>query len=216
MAYFESDSFFLANLFSCYNFLSISLGLGTYFTKFGNIADNSTGACIYKGERANAEYKALSGCNASVPLDVASCGHFSEYCFPSELMGPVANVSARDTVSRLTIAALEDVGYNVNYDAAGEYSRKDINANCTCDPGRRSVLQAETDNSFQKRGRIRKETYEYAHAYGLDFLAQRNRRTRSLFSFAFRGGMDMFIPMVSVLVEDKDGIHGVLVKAPQP
>ena len=206
---------YLAKAFKS-QFFSFNIGLGSFFTRLGDIADNSTGECIYQGERANAEYKALSGCDAPVPLDVASCGHFNEYCFPSELMGPIANISARDTISRLTIAALEDVGYEVNYDAAGNYSRQDINPNCTCDgdPGRRSVLKAETDNSLTKRGKIRDETFEYAHAYGLKFLAQRNRRTRSLFSFANRGGIDMVFSVVSVLVADKDGIHGVLVKAP--
>jgi hypothetical protein len=82
----------------------------------------------FEGERALAEFDALVGAeyaDARVPVEntggqgVAN-GHWRESVFGNELMSPF--MSRLDGVlSRVTIASLEDIGYEVSYDAAGDY-----------------------------------------------------------------------------------------------
>lgn len=184
------------------------------FTTFGNLADDSEGLCVYQGESGNAEYRALSGCDAPLPTDVESCGHLNEACFPTELMGPFADVTNVDIVSRLSIAMLKDVGYEVNFDVAGNYTREDINASCTCGDGRgRSVLE-EQPLSLQRTAhrRIREETYQYAHDHGRKFLARIAEAASSSLR-SLPNGMGTIGRTVSVLVKDDDGIHRVIVNA---
>jgi len=182
------------------------------FTLFGDLADNSTGLCTYQGESGNTEYRALSGCDSPLPTDVASCAHLNEDCFPTELMGPIADISRKDVVSRLSIATLKDAGYEVNFDVAGNYTREDINPNCTCGDGRRrSVLEELPLGLRTKHRRMKEETYQYAHDHGRKFLARIAEAVRSLPPLADE--MLMIGRMVSVLVRDDDGIHRVVVHA---
>ena len=62
-------------------------------------------------------YQELSGCSSSIPLEqdiaTSNCAHWSEKCFSDELMSSVANDEL--PISSLTIAALEDLGYQVDY-----------------------------------------------------------------------------------------------------
>lgn len=186
--------------------------------------DEDDEGCIYRGPKANAEYQTLSGCtNATVPMS-SSCAHFSENCFPNELMSRRVDSPGKDPISRLTLAALEDLGYTINYAAAGNYSRADIDEDCTCTNGSRTRKRRRTTKiqpamgsnpeSGKKHKRISKETYQYAVDHGLNFLAHQRRRTRSVLS-SVNIGMDVLIaPIVHVLVKDEDGFHSVLVKVP--
>ncbi len=68
----------------------------------------------------------LENCASGVP---SSCGggtynsHWREATFFNELMTGYLNSGVANPMSRLTIAAMEDMGYMVNYAAAASYSR---------------------------------------------------------------------------------------------
>lgn len=94
--------------------------------------------CPYTGPIATAEFKALSGCN-EIPIeqtggDGTRCKHWSESCFGSELMTGTLNVN-ENPLSRMTIASLADIGYEVSYDNADDYAADQLNqtdSTCYC------------------------------------------------------------------------------------
>lgn len=94
------------------------LGIGTLW---GNFGFNST-AGRYTGAQALAAYTSIAGGNpAFVPLeDNGGSGtvnaHWEEDIFTTELMTGTANGAMN--LSRVTIGALADLGYTVNYSAA--------------------------------------------------------------------------------------------------
>jgi len=122
-------------------------------------------------------------------------------------MTPRANFNQTDLVSRLTIAALEDVGYKVNYTVASPYGRADVNENCTCDGGReRSLFEEEGPPPTHQHRRISDETYNYGYAWGKEFLAQGAVNAQT-------GILQVALEIVFVLVQDDFGIHSVVVRA---
>ena len=146
----------------------------------------------------------------------SSCAHFSEDCFPTELMTTRVDSPGKDPISRMTLAALDDLGYTINYDVAGNYTREDIDEDCTCsDGGRSRRITRKTRSALEskRQRRISEETYQYAKAQGLNFMAQQRRRTRSVLSSVY-SGMGLIAPIVHVLVKDEDGFHSVLVNVP--
>ncbi len=99
------------------------LGLGTLWDRFDFI-DRPRGG--YTGENTLAQYRALSGdTDASfVPLETGggrgtAYGHWSENVFGDEIM--TGYVDRDMPISRVTVAALEDLGYTVNYAAADPF-----------------------------------------------------------------------------------------------
>lgn len=78
---------------------------------------------LFTGANALREYRSLfvQPSAPGVPLD-ATTAHWSEAVFDGELMTPFAE-SGREYISRVTIGALEDMGYRVDYTAAEPYVR---------------------------------------------------------------------------------------------
>ena len=83
----------------------------------------------YTGAAALAEYRTLSGNpNAQfVPLETGggtgtANSHWRETVFKTELMTGFSEGSGNMPLSRLTIAAMQDLGYTVNYAAADSYT----------------------------------------------------------------------------------------------
>lgn len=75
----------------------------------------------FTGANATREYKNLFGYNvSSVPLE-RNEGHWRESVFDNELMTP--SIDSNNRLSRVTVAALKDMGYRVNYSRADSYSR---------------------------------------------------------------------------------------------
>lgn len=83
----------------------------------------------YTGANALAEYRTLSG-NASasyVPLETGggagtADSHWSESIFGAELMTGYAESAPPMPLSRLTIAAMKDLGYGVDFSAAQSFT----------------------------------------------------------------------------------------------
>lgn len=98
------------------------LGLGTYLSIHCG-TECVSGNNIYSCEKASTEYSKLFGNqNASLTLEPGTCAHWSEDAFKSssksELMTPYFEKGKYQPISRVTVAALADIGYTVNMHAA--------------------------------------------------------------------------------------------------
>ncbi len=101
------------------------LGFGTLWDDIGL---NSTFG-RYSGAQALNEYRLLSGQPSAsyVPLETGggsgtANSHWSETVFGRELMTGYASASGNMPLSRMTVAAFSDLGYQVNYGVAETYS----------------------------------------------------------------------------------------------
>lgn len=82
-------------------------------TKFRSYITGSS----FTGPNALREYKVFKPSATSVPLDSASKAHWDETTFGSELMTPMLN-NGTQYLSRITVGAMQDAGYKVNYTKA--------------------------------------------------------------------------------------------------
>lgn len=158
------------------------LGIGSLWVING-LTNSYSRPCPYRYDSAaSREYRALSGCNSAIPVEMdtgrqgSDCGHWAENCFRSEVM-----TSAAGSVlpfSRLTIAGLEDLGYEVDYSQADPFTASDMNPQCRCNNRvRQRFLEEEIpeDGVFNLGGherRLSDEGREEAIAYGKEVLAK--------------------------------------------
>jgi hypothetical protein len=103
------------------------LGIGTIWRRLGLLNGAGTINPIFVGENAMREYATLSGANAPTPVPVANTGgpgtrdgHWRESVLGNELMTGFLDAGV-NPISRLTVAALQDMGYEINYDAADPF-----------------------------------------------------------------------------------------------
>jgi len=98
-------------------------------------------------------------------------------CFESEIMTNIVNTNSK--LSRITIGALDDMGYTVDYNAADDYTRRDLGKNCVCGGRKQKVrhlssLDGDTssphppNNNMERR--LSEIGYQDAVAQGLSFL----------------------------------------------
>ncbi len=99
------------------------LGIGTFWEdRCGKRC--SSGNTSYACDRAKAEYNAL-GYSDDLKLEPKVCGHWSEFNFGytrDELMTPYFDEGKYQPISRITAAALFDLGYDVNFSSADSWS----------------------------------------------------------------------------------------------
>lgn len=102
------------------------LGIGTVWDDTNLLVGCQTANPVFLGACAKTEFGQLLN-QGSTAVPVANtggrgtrCGHWREAVFGHELMTGFLNAGP-NPLSRLTIASLEDLGYEVNYDAANEY-----------------------------------------------------------------------------------------------
>lgn len=125
----------------------------------------------------------------------------------SELMTGGLN-AGKNPLSRISIAALDDMGYEVDYSTADPFTSDDLDRDCLCRRrtlldmmhGETHALGLRTASGVETRRRISDSAYNTAILYGQKLLAARD---------------SLFIPsrVVSVLVEDNGSIFGVVVRA---
>jgi hypothetical protein len=88
----------------------------------------------FTGLNAKHEYELLGG-TGNIPLAASkergTCGHWAEGMFEDEIMTPGTNPTAFNSLSRLTIASMADLGYSVSYVKADDYhlSRPEASTN---------------------------------------------------------------------------------------
>lgn len=101
------------------------LGIGTLWDMKKLLIGKGTDNPVFGGAAAMGEYGTLiGGAATAVPVENQGGpgtrdGHWRELTFDNELMTGIIDIDNR--LSRLTIACLEDMGYQVNYDAANQY-----------------------------------------------------------------------------------------------
>lgn len=103
------------------------LGIGTIWDIKGLLKKAGTANPTFSGAGAKAEYRALRNASASKAVPVENAGgpgtadsHWRESVFKSELMsGWIA--AQGNPLSRMTVASLGDLGYEVDLDAAEAY-----------------------------------------------------------------------------------------------
>lgn len=101
------------------------LGIGTLWETFGLLVGGGTDDPGFAGSQAIAEYNDLGGFGL-VPVENTGGqgtrdGHWRESVFDNELMTGFLN-DGFNPLSRLTIASLADLGYDVDLAAADDYS----------------------------------------------------------------------------------------------
>lgn len=104
------------------------LGFGTLWSTLSLIVGEGSNNPVFIGANAQNEYATLSGRTDFTPVPVANTGgqgtrdgHWRETVFGDELLTGYISGATRP-LSRLSIAAFEDMGYQVNYAAAEPYS----------------------------------------------------------------------------------------------
>lgn len=103
--------------------------------------------CEYVGSSANAAYKALSGGKCNVPIDSHTCEYFDDTCLGDEMFA--ATPDGALAVSSVSLAALQDLGYEVNTSKAESIS---VTSGC-CGSRRHRKLSEEKLRRAQEAGR---------------------------------------------------------------
>ena len=106
-----------------------ALGIGSIIWKLlGLLEGAGTTNPVFTGRNAMREFAALIGADAPTPVPVENSGdpsthngHWEEGVFGNELMTGFLEPGL-DPISRVTIAALQDIGYQVNLDAANAFT----------------------------------------------------------------------------------------------
>jgi hypothetical protein len=104
------------------------LGVGTLWEDMGLLEGAGTVNPVFTGANAMREFAALIGSDVPTPVPVENKGgpgtrdgHWREEVFGNELMTGFLG-GAPNPVSRLTIAAMQDMGYQVSFEAADAFA----------------------------------------------------------------------------------------------
>ncbi|MBW4657874.1 MAG: pre-peptidase C-terminal domain-containing protein [Drouetiella hepatica Uher 2000/2452] len=101
------------------------LGIGTIWEKNGNSLINRSTNTYKADSYAGRAYGQVTGTlqPTAVPVESGSYGHWDENTFQNELLTPYAeSIGVKMPLSEVTIASLRDLGWNVNYGAAEDFS----------------------------------------------------------------------------------------------
>lgn len=105
------------------------LGIGTLWERMGLVVGLGGSDPRFVGANGTAYYNQIFGVNEnSVPVANVGGpgsygGHWRESVFDNELMSPNINYGSANPLSTITVAALADMGYTVNINAADFYAR---------------------------------------------------------------------------------------------
>lgn len=126
-------------------------------------------------------------------------------------------------LSPITLAALEDLGYNVDYSAADKFSADDINGNCLCRRRDRNIraLSTSKEEEPNARRRLSEAGEQAAIAFGQAILSERSAESafrldgdeiteHSVFDTSLQ---DFGLKSLLVLYEEDDQIYSVDVYA---
>jgi Leishmanolysin len=196
------------------------LGFGNLWDRVGLVSlPPATATCEYLGPLANAEYQALSGCasDASLPLELEggsgrACVHWAEDCLATELMTPILDDDIVNGLSRMTIASLEDLGYDVSYRTAQPWTNADLAASCVCRRGRRRATTFAADTTTKRR-LPSAAAYQAAVDYGQSILRS-NALAMSEDSSSRIADDDLVYvgdQVISILFEENGALHSIVV-----
>lgn len=108
-----------------------ALGLGSMWARAGLVQNAAGTDPIYVGANALREYRSIFGIPSAAGVPVENTGaqgtrgsHWRETVFRTEIMtGYAEPAGVRMPISRMTIGALQDLGYAVNYLRADAYAK---------------------------------------------------------------------------------------------
>jgi leishmanolysin len=107
------------------------IGIGTIWTQKKMLKGANTNNPTFQGANAMREYGTLRGSATPLPVPVENAGgqgtadsHWRDSVFEAELMTGFVNVGG-NPMSRVTIASLQDLGYQVNMAVAQPYHLPD-------------------------------------------------------------------------------------------
>ncbi|MCX7426681.1 MAG: hypothetical protein NTW96_13780, partial [Planctomycetia bacterium] len=105
------------------------LGFGVIWSDLGLLSGANTSNPGFTGSQAVAAYNAIFGTSVTaVPVEAdggsgTARSHWEESVLDNELMTGWYNSGETNPISRITVASLADLGYQVNMDAADSYTR---------------------------------------------------------------------------------------------
>src|SRR5215217_4959992 len=104
------------------------IGIGTNWRNLGLLEGAGTANPVFRGQNAMREFADLIGADEPTPVPVANRGgqgtrdaHWREEVFANELMTGFLDVGS-NPVSRVTVASVQDLGYEVDFDAAEDFA----------------------------------------------------------------------------------------------
>lgn len=104
------------------------VGIGTWWDTNGDLRDGGTDTPSFEGPAAVSEYNALleGGAETSVPVegsleDGSNDTHWDEATFNAEIMTAISEIGAQP-ISRMTLASLQDGGYQVDLERADDFT----------------------------------------------------------------------------------------------
>ena len=187
------------------------LGLGTLFSYHG-LAPNNV-PCPYKSDsEASRRFRKISGCSGPIVLEESkgsgsNCGHWRDTCMKSERM----SYNGGNYISEVSIGAMEDIGYEVNYGAADAFPASGWGSECQCNRRLRGNSTFTEEEEFEKpapRRQLSEEGRAEAENAGRKMLMTRqNTRGRPSADF-----VDIGAHMVMVMYEEEGEIHSVMVQ----
>lgn len=166
------------------------LGIGTSWRlSDANLVNDD---CEFTGPSATAKYRKRSGCTDRFPPVDCNSGHWAEECFDSELMTPARDVTGV-TISEMTIASLEDIGYTIDLSKVQtDFTPNDLDSSCRCNAASSGgVLWLWENEKPTERGRdspTNPELIESAKDYASpsSFLGSDNKEILSRTTVLFR------------------------------
>jgi hypothetical protein len=183
--------------------------------------------CVYDASRkASKEWQDLTSCPTSSPIPVetdgkswTACQHWDESCLQGELM--TGYISGALELSRMTVAALDDLGYSVDYSQADPYPVSKVRSSCMCserrleEPGDHNVFDgsnyvAESNNVES----VSDSGLEAAIAYGRESLKDMavsrkpDPNLRAIQDIEFVGDQVVFV----LYMDDSDNVRNIAVE----
>lgn len=118
-------------------------------------------------------------------------------------------------MSRVTIGTLDDLGYEVNYDASDAFSAVDLDEGCRCDGGR-NLFETKSHVRRAERRRLSEAGLAAAQKAGLEHLKLMAQDKSNFAKSQANGKNDVtFVgdKSVHVLYFENNRVHDVLVRA---
>ena len=189
------------------------------------VNNNGTATCTYKANtEAGKVYQAVTNCpeTETIPLEGTStansdtalslCGHWSSKCFNDKFLMS-RNPGSSALFSKITLASLKDMGYEVNDRETDDVAETDIADSCKCNNG--AAQTAFSDETYKIP--LSEEGERTALATGLAQLAKNQVfADAAQFSATESSSDSKYVgnKRAMVLMMERGVLHGVLVEAP--
>ena len=130
-------------------------------------------------------------------------------------------LSSNLPLSRITIASLLDMGYEVNFSAADNFTAQDLGSCPVCSDRRRRIVKAVATRHLlgqtsPSRQQLSASVRQYALDYGLSILAQESSLMGPRSDFEGNGIEFIGSTVIAVVVKDGDAVFSVVVTVARP